>query len=137
LHAYLYYCHRGDYQFDHSYFGQVVQPKVEGYDETDSNNYRRNSAGLKRRRKEIMKFGYPSLDNIKYKDNYVLSYNRRLRQANWVCEVHNYDVDDLSSISKQLIIALLIPSLCAVVPALLRSSGSCQGCCDSAHSWYM
>jgi hypothetical protein len=19
----------------------------------------------------------------------------------------------------------------------LRSSGSCQGCCDSAHSWYM
>ena len=26
-------------------------------------------------------------ENIKAKDDYVLSYNRRLRIANWVCEV--------------------------------------------------
>lgn len=91
---------RGGYQFgyDHSRFGQVLYARVEGYDETDG-NYKRNlnpdvaaqsklgKEDLARRRREIMRFGYPSLDNIKYKDDYVLSYNRRLRQANWVCEV--------------------------------------------------
>jgi DNA/RNA endonuclease G (NUC1) len=35
---------------------------------------------------EIMKHGYPSLDNLRIFDNYVLSYDRRNRVANWVFE---------------------------------------------------
>ncbi|EDO45231.1 predicted protein [Nematostella vectensis] len=38
------------------------------------------------RRNEIMRFGYPGYENLKYRDDYVLSYNRRLRLPNWVCE---------------------------------------------------
>ena len=34
----------------------------------------------------IMKHGYPSLDNLRVFDNYVLSYDRRNRVANWVFE---------------------------------------------------
>ncbi|XP_031564501.1 endonuclease G, mitochondrial-like isoform X2 [Actinia tenebrosa] len=90
--------------YNRNRFGQVLHAKVEGYDETDGKNRRNVSPGipaaqsklqkedLERRRREIMRFGYPSLDNIKYKDNYVLSYNRRLRQANWVCEHLNKDI---------------------------------------------
>ena len=33
-----------------------------------------------------MKFGFPSLDNIRSLDDYVLSYDRRNRVANWVFE---------------------------------------------------
>ncbi|KAL9965604.1 hypothetical protein ACROYT_G029429 [Oculina patagonica] len=48
---------------------------------------------------EIMRFGFPGFENIKAKDDYVLSYNRRLRLANWVSEhltarnVYNKDLD--------------------------------------------
>ncbi|KAJ7333178.1 hypothetical protein OS493_018354 [Desmophyllum pertusum] len=48
---------------------------------------------------EIMRFGFPGYENIKAKDDYVLSYNRRLRLANWVSEhltvwnVYNKDLD--------------------------------------------
>ena len=35
---------------------------------------------------EIMKFGYPSLDTIRTYDNFVLSYDRRNKTANWVIE---------------------------------------------------
>ncbi|CAH3191672.1 unnamed protein product, partial [Porites evermanni] len=51
------------------------------------------------RQSEIMRFGYPSFENIKAKNDYVLSYNRRLRLANWVAEhltarnVYNRDLD--------------------------------------------
>lgn len=51
------------------------------------------------RQSEIMRFGYPSFKNIKAKNDYVLSYNRRLRLANWVAEhltarnVYNRDLD--------------------------------------------
>ncbi|KAL0275414.1 UNVERIFIED_CONTAM: hypothetical protein PYX00_003267 [Menopon gallinae] len=35
---------------------------------------------------EIMKYGYPSMDNVQYYENFVLSYDRRTRVANWVFE---------------------------------------------------
>ena len=35
---------------------------------------------------EIMRHGYPTLDNLRVFDNYVLSYDRRNRVANWVFE---------------------------------------------------
>lgn len=35
---------------------------------------------------EIMKYGFPSLDQIKSHDNFVLSYDRRNKTANWVFE---------------------------------------------------
>ncbi|EDV25624.1 uncharacterized protein TRIADDRAFT_55918 [Trichoplax adhaerens] len=36
--------------------------------------------------KEIMKFGFPSCENLKFREDYVLSYNRVHRTANWVIE---------------------------------------------------
>ncbi|KAH9052478.1 hypothetical protein Ae201684P_001658 [Aphanomyces euteiches] len=35
---------------------------------------------------EATRFGYPSTNNIKVRDGYVLSYDRRLRNASWVAE---------------------------------------------------
>lgn len=35
---------------------------------------------------EMMKHGYPSLDNLRVFDDYVLSYDRRSRVPNWVFE---------------------------------------------------
>jgi DNA/RNA endonuclease G (NUC1) len=35
---------------------------------------------------EIMRHGYPSLDNLRIFENYILSYDRRNRVANWVFE---------------------------------------------------
>lgn len=35
---------------------------------------------------EMMKHGYPSLDNLRVFDDYVLSYDRRARVPNWVFE---------------------------------------------------
>lgn len=35
---------------------------------------------------QIMQHGYPSLDTIRTYDNFVLSYDRRNRTANWVFE---------------------------------------------------
>lgn len=70
----------------------MVQAKTNQHDTVD---------GPGSRMSEIMRFGYPGFENIKAKDDYVLSYNRRLRIANWVCEhltastgtVYNEDVD--------------------------------------------
>jgi len=51
------------------------------------------------RSSEIMRFGFPGFENVKAKDDYVLSYNRRLRLANWVAEhltasdLYNRDLD--------------------------------------------
>lgn len=49
---------------------------------------------------EIMKFGFPSLENVRSYDDYVLSYDRRNRVAHWVFEhitqnriKHNDNVD--------------------------------------------
>lgn len=42
------------------------------------------------RSREIMRHGYPSLDNIRMFDNYVLSYDRRNRVPNWVFEHLTY-----------------------------------------------
>lgn len=49
---------------------------------------------------QIMKHGFPSLDNIRSFDDYVLSYDRRSRVAHWVFEhltpentKYNSDVD--------------------------------------------
>ena len=36
---------------------------------------------------DIVIFSTTGFENIKAKDDYVLSYNRRLRLANWVAEV--------------------------------------------------
>lgn len=35
---------------------------------------------------QIMKFGFPSLDNIRSFDDYILSYDRKTRTAHWVFE---------------------------------------------------
>lgn len=35
---------------------------------------------------EIMKFGYPGFDNLRTFENFVLSYDRRMRTAHWVVE---------------------------------------------------
>lgn len=43
------------------------------------------------RTREIMKHGYPSLDNLRVFENYVLSYDRRNRVANWVFEHLTYE----------------------------------------------
>lgn len=40
----------------------------------------------KNRVSQIMKYGFPSLDNIRSFDDYVLSYDKRNRIANWVFE---------------------------------------------------
>lgn len=49
---------------------------------------------------QIMRYGFPSLDNIRSFDDYILSYDRKTRTANWVFEhltadhvKHNSDVD--------------------------------------------
>lgn len=68
----------------------MVQAKPKQLDTVDGSGSRMS---------EIMRFGYPGFENIKAKDDYVLSYNRRLRIANWVCEhltarnVYNTDLD--------------------------------------------
>lgn len=38
------------------------------------------------RSSEIMKFGYPGFDNLRTFENFVLSYDRRMRTAHWVVE---------------------------------------------------
>jgi endonuclease G len=47
-----------------------------------------DDTGLKNinRTSQIMQHGYPSLDNLRIFDNYVLSYDRRNRIPNWVFE---------------------------------------------------
>ncbi|CRK87263.1 CLUMA_CG001065, isoform A [Clunio marinus] len=49
---------------------------------------------------QIMRFGFPSLDNVRSFDDFILSYDKRTRTANWVFEhltpdhvKHNDDVD--------------------------------------------
>uniref|UniRef100_A0A2A4JYS5 Endonuclease n=1 Tax=Heliothis virescens TaxID=7102 RepID=A0A2A4JYS5_HELVI len=44
------------------------------------------SSGGKDRVSQIMKFGFPSLDNIRSYDDFILSYDRRNRVPNWVFE---------------------------------------------------
>jgi DNA/RNA endonuclease G (NUC1) len=43
------------------------------------------------RTREIMKHGYPSLDNLRIFDDYVLAYDRRNRVAHWVFEHLKYE----------------------------------------------
>ncbi|KAF4522475.1 hypothetical protein B566_EDAN002560 [Ephemera danica] len=45
-----------------------------------------NQPGKTNRVSEIMKYGFPSLDNIRSLDDFVLSYDKRNRTANWVFE---------------------------------------------------
>eukprot|EP01134_Creolimax_fragrantissima_P005730 CFRG5730T1 len=35
---------------------------------------------------DIMKYGYPGLENIRFRNGHVLSYDNRHKTANWVCE---------------------------------------------------
>lgn len=35
---------------------------------------------------QIMRYGFPSLDNIRSFDDYILSYDRKTRTAHWVFE---------------------------------------------------
>ncbi|KNC81448.1 hypothetical protein SARC_06237 [Sphaeroforma arctica JP610] len=35
---------------------------------------------------DIMKYGFPSLENVRYREGHVLSYDNRNKTANWVCE---------------------------------------------------
>ncbi|XP_022125860.2 endonuclease G, mitochondrial [Pieris rapae] len=44
------------------------------------------SGGAKGRVSEIMKYGFPSLDNVRSYDDFVLSYDRRNRVPHWVFE---------------------------------------------------
>lgn len=37
-------------------------------------------------RSEIMRLGFPGLDNLRYHSDYVLSYDKRNRTAHWVVE---------------------------------------------------
>ncbi|KAJ8958220.1 hypothetical protein NQ318_017361 [Aromia moschata] len=39
---------------------------------------------------QIMKYGFPSLDNVRSFDDFVLSYDRRNRVAHWVSQNHDY-----------------------------------------------
>ncbi|KAH9637401.1 hypothetical protein HF086_012014 [Spodoptera exigua] len=45
-----------------------------------------DSGSSKDRVSQIMKFGFPSLDNIRSYDDFILSYDRRNRVPNWVFE---------------------------------------------------
>lgn len=38
-----------------------------------------------------MKYGFPSLANIRSRDSYVMSYDPRTRTASWVIEKLNHD----------------------------------------------
>ncbi|KAI8432708.1 hypothetical protein MSG28_013671 [Choristoneura fumiferana] len=58
------------------------------------------SGGAKDRVSQIMKYGFPGLDNVRSFDDFVLSYDRRNRVAHWVFEhltsahiAKNNDVD--------------------------------------------
>eukprot|EP00051_Salpingoeca_urceolata_P008296 m.104886 g.104886 ORF g.104886 m.104886 type:complete len:301 (-) comp15677_c0_seq3:105-1007(-) len=44
------------------------------------------SPGLTESPASIMKFGYPSRENVKHRNGYVLSYNTVHKTANWTCE---------------------------------------------------
>lgn len=52
-------------------------------------------AATGKRVSEIMKYGFPSLDNIRSYSDYVLSYDRRNRVAHWVFE--HLTVDSVKS----------------------------------------
>jgi len=41
---------------------------------------------LPKRSSQMMKFGFPTLDQLKWRNDYVLSYDRRNKTANWVFE---------------------------------------------------
>ncbi|CAB0006394.1 unnamed protein product [Nesidiocoris tenuis] len=41
---------------------------------------------VQKRTSEIMRFGFPSLNNVRYFDDFLLSYDNRTRVANWVFE---------------------------------------------------
>ncbi|XP_063833638.1 endonuclease G, mitochondrial [Ostrinia nubilalis] len=45
-----------------------------------------DSGSTKDRVSQIMKYGFPSLDNVRSYDDFVLSYDRRNRVPNWVFE---------------------------------------------------
>lgn len=64
----------------------IIEYKQAGYLSKDD-----FSLGNVNRIQQIMKHGYPSLDNIRIFDNYVLSYDRRNRVANWVFEHMSFE----------------------------------------------
>ncbi|KAG8316901.1 hypothetical protein J6590_037246 [Homalodisca vitripennis] len=49
------------------------------------------SPSSKSRVGQIMKYGFPSLDNVRSLDDYVLAYDKRNRVANWVFEHLTYE----------------------------------------------
>nr|XP_009859536.1 endonuclease G, mitochondrial-like [Ciona intestinalis] len=50
-----------------------------------------NAAGVDRPN-QIMRYGFPTNSNLKVRSNYVLSYDRRNRNPNWVFEHLNIDI---------------------------------------------
>eukprot|EP01137_Pigoraptor_chileana_P020926 Opistho-2@83952 len=50
---------------------------------------------------EIMKFGFPGMDNVRYRQGYVLSYDRRNRTANWVVEHVSSDLLKQNNANRQ------------------------------------
>lgn len=51
---------------------------------------------------QIMKHGFPSLDNLRTFEDYVLSYDRRNRTANWVFEhLHKGNVHKVDGIDRE------------------------------------
>ncbi|XP_006640741.1 endonuclease G, mitochondrial [Lepisosteus oculatus] len=55
---------------------------------TDLTHYQKNLAGTSRAT-SVMKYGFPSLSNIKTRESYVVSYDSRNRTAHWVIEQLN------------------------------------------------
>ncbi|OQR85788.1 hypothetical protein ACHHYP_11363 [Achlya hypogyna] len=80
---------------------------------------------------EAIRFGAPSLQNVKVREGYVLSYDRRLRNASWVAEhitkeslEKNPDVDRLKSNFKG---DPTTPAPFRVMPAEYQNSGYDRG----------
>ncbi|CAK4656637.1 unnamed protein product [Aphanomyces euteiches] len=80
---------------------------------------------------EATRFGYPSTNNIKVRDGYVLSYDRRLRNASWVAEYitreslkKNEDADRLKSSFKA---DPTTPDIFRVSPSDFHNSGYDRG----------
>lgn len=62
-----------------------------------------NSVAIPSRISEIMKYGFPGMDNIRSYSDYVLSYDRRNRVAHWTFEhltPHSVDANDQVDRSK-------------------------------------
>ena len=72
------------YQYDKSSFPWII-PHLKAAAPTHV-PYGGGDAALNSNISVIMRYGYPSLDNVRVFDDYVLAYDRRNRNAYWVFE---------------------------------------------------